>query len=193
MTDGDGSAAVTRALDAVARGEAGASDELMPLVYTDLRRLARARMAGLTPGQTLQATALVHDAYLRVSKGARLGWDHRGHFFAAAARAMREILIEQARAKASLKRGGDRSRVDAENLAVAIEAPAEDMLALDESLQRLEAEHPRQHQVVMLRFFTGLNMDETAEVLGSSLRTVERDWGFARAWLHAELTDTTSM
>lgn len=188
MDDHEASA-VTRMLDAVARGEARASEDLLPLVYTDLRRLARARMARLTPGQTLQPTALVHDAFLRISRGTKLSWDHRGHFFAAAARAMREILIEQARAKASLKRGGDRNRVDPENLAVAVEAPAEDMLALDESLSRLETEHPRQHQVVMMRFFAGLGLAEAAEVLGLSTRTVERDWDLARAWLYADLTD----
>jgi len=140
----------------------------------------------------LQATALVHEAYLRVVRSEDPGWEGRRHFFAAAARAMREILIERARKKASPKRGGGRKRVDLGDLAVAIEAPAQDMLALDEALVRLEREDSRRHQIVMLRFFAGLSLAETAEVLGVSVPTVERDWRYARAWLHKELTPADS-
>jgi len=189
---GQATESVTRALRAVVRGDERAAAELLPLVYEELRKLARSWMAKLPPGQTLQATALVHEAYLRVVRSEDPGWEGRRHFFAAAARAMREILIERARKKASPKRGGGRKRVDLGDLAVAIEAPAQDMLALDEALVRLEREDSRRHQIVMLRFFAGLSLAETAEVLGVSVPTVERDWRYARAWLHKELTPADS-
>ena len=178
---------VTRALRAVVRGDERAAAELLPLVYEELRKLAHSWMAKLPPGQTLPATALVHEAFLRLLRTEDPGWDGKRHFFGTAARAMREILIEQARKKASAKRGGGRKRVDTRDLVIAIETPAEDMLALDEALQRLEREDSRAHQVVMLRFFTGLNIAETAEMLGVSAPTVERSWRYARAWLHTEL------
>jgi RNA polymerase sigma factor (TIGR02999 family) len=187
MSDGH-AGAVTRVLRAAALGEPEAAAELLPLVYEELRGLARARLAKLPPGQTLQATALVHEAYLRVVRSADPGWDGRAHFFGAAAQAIREILIEQARRKATQKHGGGR-RVDADDLAIAASAPTDDLLSLDEALARLEQEAPRQHRVVMLRYFAGLTAEETAEVLGLTTRSVERDWRYARAWLHAALSD----
>jgi RNA polymerase sigma factor (TIGR02999 family) len=187
MSDG-GAGAVTRVLRAVARGEPEAAADLLPLVYEELRRLARARLAKLPPGQTLQATALVHEAYLRVVRSEDPGWDGRAHFFGAAAQAIREILIEQARRKATGKHGGARKRVDAGDIPIAACAPEEDLLALHEALARLERQAPRQHQVVMLCYFAGLEQKEVAEVLGLTTRTVERDWRFAKAWLHAAMS-----
>src|SRR5215467_11034994 len=161
--------------------------ELLPILYDELRRLAASLTAGLAPGQTLQPTALVHEAYLRLVRGRDPGWEGRRHFFGGAARAMREILIEQARRKASVKHGGHGRRVElAEGLAV-IEPPAEDMLALDEAVRQLQEEDPRLGEIVMLRYFTGLSIEETAEVIGASLSTVKRDWRFARAWLAQRL------
>jgi RNA polymerase sigma factor (TIGR02999 family) len=186
---GDGAAAqpVTRLLQAAARGDEHAAEELLPLVYGELRKLAQARLSKTPPGHTLTGTALVHEAYVRLVGREDPGWDGRGHFFFAAARAMRDILVEHARAKSRLKRGGDRRRVDPDNLVLAIDAPPEDLLALDEALSRLSREHPRQHQVVMLRFFAGLAAEEAAELLGITSRTVERDWRFARASLYDAL------
>lgn len=179
---------VTLMLRAVADGDSQAARELLPLVYAELRALAEARMRNTPPGHTLQPTALVHEAYLRLVGKDGPGWESRAHFFFAAARSMRDLLVEQARRKATLKRGGDRKRVDAENLHIALEAPAEDMLALDEALGRIQAESPRQHQLVMLRFFAGLTAEESAAALGVTVRTVERDWRFVKARLHKELT-----
>jgi RNA polymerase sigma factor (TIGR02999 family) len=157
-------------------------------VYEDLRKLARARMARVAPGQTLQATALVHDAYLRVTRQGDPGWEGRAHFFGAAAQAMRDILVEQARRKSAVKRGGDRARVaGAEDLPIAMSVPAEDVLALDEELARLQQRSERQARIVMLRFFTGLEMEEIASMLGISISTVEREWRFARSWLQRRL------
>ena len=183
-------ARLTLMLQTIERGDASAAERLLPLVYEELRTLARARLARTPPGNTLQATALVHEAYMRLVGQADPGWDGRGHFFGAAAKAMRDILVEQARRKGSLKRGGDRKRVAAdgiENDALAIEPPAEDVLALDEALKKLEAEDPRKGQVVALRFFAGLTNEEIATALDVSLPTVERDWRFARAWLQREM------
>jgi RNA polymerase sigma factor (TIGR02999 family) len=181
---------LTMILQSIGRGDAPSAERLLPLVYEELRTLARARLARTPPGNTLQATALVHEAYMRVVGEADPGWDGRGHFFGAAATAMRDILVEQARRKGSLKRGGDRKRVGAdaiENEALAIEPPADDVLALDEALKKLEAEDPRKGQVVALRFFAGLTNEEIAAALDISLPTVERDWRFARAWLQREM------
>jgi len=179
---------VTLVLQALANGEREAAERLLPLVYEDLRKLARARMARVTPGQTLQATALVHDAYLRVTKKGDPGWEGRAHFFGAAALAMRDILVEQARRKSAAKRGGDRERVgDADDVAIATLVPAEDVLALDEALARLQQRSERQARIVMLRFFTGLEMEEVASMLGLSISTVEREWRFARSWLQRQL------
>jgi RNA polymerase sigma factor (TIGR02999 family) len=161
--------------------------ELLPEVYAELRRLASALTAQLRPGQTLQPTALVHEAYLRLVRHQDPGWEGRRHFFGAAARAMREILIEQARRKASLKRGGAARRVElAEGLAL-IEPPADDLLALDEAIGRLQADKPHLAEIVLLRYYTGLSVEETAEVVGRSVSTVEREWRFARAWLAGRL------
>jgi RNA polymerase sigma factor (TIGR02999 family) len=180
---------VTEVLDAVDRGEPGAADRLLPLVYQDLRRLAAARLAREAPGQTLDATALVHEAYMRVAGGdpAR-NWDGRGHFFAAAAEAMRRILVEAARRKRRLKRGGGRGRVQkAELAAPELGTDPDELLALDEALTRLERQDPVRARLVKLRYFSGLSVPRAAEVLGLSTATAERYWAYARAWLRVEL------
>jgi RNA polymerase sigma factor (TIGR02999 family) len=182
---------LTRILRAAEAGDPKAAAELLPLVYSELRRLAQARMAKTPPGNTLQPTALVHEAYMRL-----IGKDDpelsrsRGHFFAAAAQAMRDILVEQARRKKRQKHGGGRKRValDIVDLAdVPLQSPAEDILALDEALQKLEQDQPRLVEVVKLRFFAGLTTKETAAALGVSVPTVERDWRFARTLLYTHL------
>ena len=162
--------------------------ELLPFVYDDLRRAARAQLAALAPGQTLQPTALVHEAYLRVLEKTGPGWDGTRHFFFAAARAMHDILVEHARAKACLKRGGGRGRLDLDRLTVAHESPADEMLALSEALGELRARDARQHEIVMLRFFAGCTAREAAGATGLSLRTANREWAYARAWLHRRLS-----
>lgn len=182
-----GSPDVTRLLHAAVDGDRNATADLLPLVYAELRRLAEAWMARTPPGQTLQPTALVHEAFLRLVDRDSRGWENRGHFFFAAGRAMRDILVERARAKGRLKRGGDRCRVDFAKLAVATEAPDEDLLALDEALGRFEREYPWESRIVMLRFFAGLTNEEAAHALSTPLRTIERDWRFARTWLRHEL------
>jgi RNA polymerase sigma factor (TIGR02999 family) len=181
---------VTRVLSAIEQGDPQAAAQLLPLVYDELRRLAAARLAGEAPGQTLDATALVHEAYLRlVGPADARRWNDRGHFFAAAAEAMRRILIDNARRKRGPQHGGGRPRVGADLDAVAAEAPAVDLLVLDEALTRLAAEAPARAELVQLRFFAGLTMSEAARVLGVSLATAERHWAYARAWLYAELHD----
>ena len=177
---------LTLALKAAA-GDREAAAELLPLIYDDLRKLARARMAKLAPGQTLQPTALVHEAYARVIGSGDPGWDGRGHFFAAAAQAMRNILVDQARRKGALKRGGGRQRLELEDGDLAIQPPREDILALDEALRRLEAEDPRKGRIVNLRYFAGLTAEETAAALDVSVGTVEREWRYIKAWLHSQL------
>jgi RNA polymerase sigma factor (TIGR02999 family) len=163
--------------------EVRAAAELLPALYTELRRLAAALTAQRGPGQTLTATALVHEAYLRLVKDQDPGWQGPRHFFGAAARAMREILIEQARHKARLKRGGGGHRVElAEGLAW-IEPPADDVLALDEAIRQLQQEDARLAEIVMLRYYSGLTVEETARVVGVSVSTLTRDWRYARAWL----------
>jgi RNA polymerase sigma factor (TIGR02999 family) len=167
--------------------EARPAADLLPPVYDELRRLAAALTQKLRPGQTLQATALVHEAYLRLVGDHDPGWQGRRHFFGAAARAMQQILIDQARRKAGHKHGGRGRRVDlAEGLAY-IEPPADDLLALDEAIQKLQAYKPHLAEIVMLRYYTGLSVEETAGVLGESERTVYRDWRHARTWLALEL------
>ncbi|HJZ93663.1 MAG TPA: ECF-type sigma factor [Gemmataceae bacterium] len=184
---------VTRLLEAAAAGEPHAADELLPLVYGELRSLAAARMAAERPGQTLDATALVHEAYLRlVGDVAHVAhqpkdWNGRGHFFAAAAEAMRRILVESARRKGRARHGGDRRRVDLDQLSVAGEEPAEDLLALDDALHRLEAEEPAVAAVVKLRYFAGLTAEQAAEALNISKRTADRHWAYAKAWLFEAL------
>ncbi|MEL7451045.1 MAG: ECF-type sigma factor [Pseudomonadota bacterium] len=180
-------AQVTELLEHVANGSRQASDELLPLIYEELRRLARARMAAEKPGLTLQATALVHEAYLRLVGDADLGWDSRGHFFAAAAEAMRRILIERARRAARQRHGGGQKRVTLEDGAVLGEQPDETLLVLDEALTRLEAQDARMAQVVKLRYFAGMNVEESAGAMDLSPRTVNRLWTAARAWLRREL------
>jgi RNA polymerase sigma factor (TIGR02999 family) len=174
-----------------AAGDRSAAAELLPLVYGELRQLARARMARLAPGQTLQPTALVHEAYVRVIGNEDPGWDGRGHFFGAAARAMRNILVDQYRRKGALKRGGDRRRVDLDEGDLAIQTPQEDLLALDEALTRLEQEDPRKGQIVNLRYFAGLSTEETAAALDVSVGTVEREWRYIKAWLQTQLADSS--
>ena len=184
-----GSGPVTRILQAVREGDPNAAGDLLPLVYAELRKLARSLMVKTPPGNTLQPTALVHEAYLRLVGGEDPGWNSRGHFFGAAARAMRQILVEQARRKAREKHGGEQQRLAADVEELAIELPPVDILSLDEALDRLESEDPRKAKIVMLRFFAGLTEEETAAALGVSLRTIQREWRFARTLLFAELSD----
>ena len=181
--------AVTRVLEEVCRGEPHAAEGLLPLVYDELRRLAAARLAQEAPGQTLQPTALVHEAYLRlVGSDPARSWDGRVHFYGAAAEAMRRILIDRARDRKRLKRGGDRSRrrLDLDGL-VAEDASPDDLIDLDEALGRLASIDARGAELVKLRLYAGLSLDEAAEALGVVRRTAERDWAFARAWLFRQL------
>ena len=181
---------VTRILSAMERGDPRAADELFPLVYDELRKLAAQRLTSEKPGQTLAATALVHEAYVRlVESDSAKPWNSRGHFFAAAAEAMRRILVENARRKASLKHGGQRQRVALDSACSVTEPPSLDLLALDEALCKLATSEPAKADLVKLRFFAGLTMPEAAAALGISLATAERYWTFARSWLYAELTD----
>lgn len=179
---------VTSLLHAWRQGDASALDRLLPLVYRELRRIAHARMRAEGPAdQTLQTTALVHEAYLRLVKGAEVPWQDRVHFYAVSARVMRRLLIDHAREQLALKRGGeDRAVPFADDLG-AVPARPEELVALDEALGRLAQVDARMARVVELRYFAGLNMDETAETLGVCSRTVKRDWQVARAWLHREL------
>ena len=180
---------VTRLIDAAAAGDPRAAAELLPLVYDELRRLAEARMAAERPGLTLQATALVHEAYLRlVGHTSGPGWNSRGHFFAAAAEAMRRILVEQARRRGRLKRGGDLARVELADREVAADADALDLLALDEALDQFAVGHADKVALVKLRFFAGMTSAEAADALGISTATAERHWRFARAWLARTLS-----
>jgi RNA polymerase sigma factor (sigma-70 family) len=215
---------VTRILSQIESGDPAAAEQLLPLVYDELRKLAVAKLAHEKPGQTLQATALVHEAYLRLvgggnrelevgsrgqaeeargqdsesghphpgplpeGEGARQQWDGRGHFFGAAAEAMRRILVEQARRKGRLKRGGDIERVELDEVEISVDAPGLDMLALDDALKRLAAKHPEKAELVKLRYFAGLTGDEAAAALGISPATADRNWTYARAWLVRELS-----
>ena len=182
---------VTLLLDAAAAGDRRAAAELLPLVYDELRKLAVARMASESPDHTLQPTALVHEAYLRlVGSADQERWDNRGHFFAAAAEAMRRILVDAARRKKRQKHGGDRNRMDLDAAAAAAPDARHDLIALDAALTRLATEDPQAARLVELRHFAGLTLAEAARTLGISPRTADRVWGFARAWLHRELTDT---
>jgi RNA polymerase sigma factor (TIGR02999 family) len=180
---------VTRILSAIDSGDPHAAAELLPLVYDELRRLATARLRAEPTGHTLQPTALVHEAYLRLV-GGRLSdrWDGRGHFFAAAAEAMRRILIEHARHKDSRKAGGGRRRLDLTEVVPADPEPDLDLLALDEALGRLADEEPAVAEVVKLRYFAGLTVKQTADSLGISVRTANRHWAYARAWLYQQLS-----
>ncbi len=183
---------VTQILSAIEKGDPQAAEELLPLVYDELRKLAAQRLHQEKPGQTLPATALVHEAYLRlVDDNLARQWHSRGHFFAAAAEAMRRILVESARRKASLKHGGDRQRVDLDHAHCAADSPSLDILALNEALTKLAETEPAKAELVKLRFFAGLTMPEAAAALGVSLATAERHWTFARSWLYAEINDDT--
>ena len=179
---------VTRILERAQAGDPSAASELLPLVYDELRSLAAAKMAKEIPGQTLQATALVHEAYLRLVDGEQAQhWDSRGHFFAAAAESMRRILIDQARAKGRQKRQGTRQRVEIDAVDVAVNATPDQLLAIDDALTKLQREDPAVFELVRLRYFAGLNVDEAAAALGLSPATAYRHWNYARAWLHTEL------
>jgi len=178
---------VTRILHALERGDERAADRLLAAVYEELRRLASARMRQERPGQTLQATALVHEAYLRLLGDEGADWQNRSHFFAAAAEAMRRILVEKARRKGRLKHGGGRRRVDLDAIDVAVHPPSIDLLALDEALGKLAATEPAKAELVKLRYFTGLTIEQAAEMLGISRATADRHWAFARAWLFDEI------
>jgi RNA polymerase sigma factor (TIGR02999 family) len=175
-------------LHAIAARDPDAASQLLPLVYDELRKLAALRLAGEPPGQTLQPTALVHEAYLRLAgENEAQHWDSRGHFFAAAAEAMRRILVERARQKASLKRGGDRDRVDVAEGLLAAPEPREDVLALDAALTKLAEIDKQAAELVQLRYFGGLPLREIADFLGLSPRTADRLWAYARAWLREEV------
>jgi RNA polymerase sigma factor (TIGR02999 family) len=178
---------VTQILSALEQGDSQAADHLLPLVYDELRQLAAHRCRQERPGQTLQATALVHEVYLRLVDGPARHWNSRGHFFGAAAEAMRRILVESARRKQQVGRGGDRQRVPFDASEVEAEAPSEDLLALDESLVRLEEHDPDAARLVKLRYFAGMTMAHAAEALGVPLRTAERNWTYARAWLRRDM------
>lgn len=178
---------ITQILNRIESGDPSAAEQLLPLVYDELRKLAAAKLVQEKPGQTLQATALVHDAYIRlVDVNLAQHWDSRGHFFAAAAEAMRRILVDAARRRDSLKRGGGLERIDLPELA----SPADkqvDLLALDEALAELDSQHPDKAKVVKLRFFAGCSLEESAKQLGISRATAERHWAYARAWLYGRL------
>ena len=181
----------TEILAAIAGGDRQAADRLLPLVYDELRSLARQKLAREKSDQTLQATALVHEAYLRlVGSDMSPAWDSRGHFFAAAAEAMRRILIENARRKRRTKHGGQLRRVDLDEVSLAVDDPHEDVVAISEALDRLAQADPQAAEFVKLRYFAGLSVDEAAGVLSISPRTAQRDWAYARAWLYRELSGT---
>ena len=179
---------VTRILDRVRQGEAKAAEELLPLVYEELRRLAALKMGDQPAGHTLQPTALVHEAWLRLAGSEERDWQGSRHFFAAAAEAMRQILIDAARKKRRLKRGGDWQRLDLEEIHLAVDADPEGLLAVNEALEDFTREDPAKAELVKLRFFAGLSLPETAQTLGLSLATAKRSWAFARAWLYRRLT-----
>jgi RNA polymerase sigma factor (sigma-70 family) len=202
---------VTCILSQIEQGDSRAAEELLPLVYEELRKLAAAKLAQEKPGQTLQATALVHEAYLRLvgreeksevrgqkSDGSQLTsdlrpptsdhWHSRGHFFAAAAEAMRRILVDQARHKATIRAGGQHQRVELSEIEPAIEGPTLDLLALDEALQKLEQKDPRKAELIKLRFFAGLSNQQAAQALGIAASTADLDWAYARSWLHVEMS-----
>ena len=179
---------VTRILSAIEQGDPKAAEGLLPLVYDELRKLANRRLAQEKPGQTLQATALVHEAYVRlVDVNRAQDWNSRGHFFAAAAEAMRRILVDKARMKQRLKRGCGFQRLDLDAVEVSVHEPPDDLVALDEALTKLAQKHPDKAALVKLRYFAGLTIDEAAKVLGISPSTADRHWTYARAWLYRQV------
>jgi RNA polymerase sigma factor (TIGR02999 family) len=179
---------VTRILNAIEQGDAKAADELLPLVYEELRLLAAQKMAQEKPGQTLQATALVHEAYIRLVGDEIQKWDNRGHFFAAAAEAMRRILVDRARRKLSKRHGRNHKKIDLRDVFLAIEDPKDDILAVDEALSKLSNEDPKLAEVIKLRYFGSLTLDQIASIMGIGRRTVDRYWALGRAWLYQEIT-----
>jgi RNA polymerase sigma factor (TIGR02999 family) len=180
---------VTRVLSANEQGDLHAADQLLPLVYAELRKLAAQKLTQEKPGQTLDATALVHEVYLRLVGGQeQQAWNSCGHFFAAAAEAMRRILVERARSKRSLKRGGGARRVDFDQAASLVEEPADDLLALDVALDRLAAEDPAKAELVKLRYFAGLTVEQAAQALGLSRATADRYWAYSKVWLYRAVT-----
>ncbi|MHC4559894.1 MAG: ECF-type sigma factor [Planctomycetota bacterium] len=180
---------VTRILNAIEQGDAGATEKLLPLVYEELRFLAAQKMAQEPPGQTLQATALVHEAYIRLVGAEALNWSGRTHFFAAAAEAMRRILIDNARRKQRLKRGGGQHKVNLNDEELAVEGPSDNLIALDEALVKLAEIDKVKADLVKLRYFAGLTLEQTAGVLKLPERTAKRYWAHARAWLYRQVTD----
>jgi RNA polymerase sigma factor (TIGR02999 family) len=179
---------VTRILSAVEQGDPHAANQLLPLLYDELRKLAAQKMAQEAPGQTLQPTALVHEAYLRLlGAGAQRHWDSRGHFFAAAAEAMRRILVEQARRRKAVKRGGQAGREELDESALAASQPDDEVLAVSDALERFAHIDPAAANLVRLRFFAGLNMREAAEALGMSVRSAHDLWAYARSWLRQQI------
>ena len=179
---------VTQILSALRGGDRRAFDELLPVVYSELRRLAAQKLRRESPGQTIQATALVHEAYLRLVGPQDQSWENRGHFFAAAAEAMRRILIDRARKKKRIKRGAGAQRLDLATLDLTCPVPSDELLALDEALARLQQQDPQKAELVKLRFFAGMTTEQAAELLNISRATAERHWSFARAWLYREIT-----
>jgi RNA polymerase sigma factor (TIGR02999 family) len=183
---------VTRILEAIDQGDPQAAEELLPVVYDELRRLAAQKLSHENPGQTLQATALVHEAYIRLVGTENQQWDGRGHFFAAAAEAMRRILVENARRKGAEKHGGGRQRVPLDSSLLSDDGPLVDLLALDEALNKLARERAAHAELVKLRYFAGLTGEQAAAVLGVSTTTADRYWSYARSWLRVELADGSS-
>ncbi len=184
-------AEITQVLDAIGRSEEGAAEKLLPLVYADLRRLAAGRMTNEMSGHTLQPTALVHEAWLRLVKDGDRTWQNRAHFFGAAAEAMRRILIERARHKSRLKHGGGQARLNIEDLELAETTPDDKLLLVDEALARLKVEDPELERIVVLKFFGGLSNEEIAESVELSKRTLDRQWAYARAWLFRYISEHT--
>jgi RNA polymerase sigma factor (TIGR02999 family) len=190
VADSEFTGNLTQALAAASAGDPRAAENLLPLVYDELRRIAAQQLAREKPGHTLQATALVHEAYLRIAcPGGEQTWANRRHFFAAAAEAMRRILVESARRKRRLRHGGDRERVELEDPELPIAPPHENLLALNEAFEQFAAEEPQKAELVKLRFFAGLDEQEAADVLGISRTTAARHWAYARAWLFDRLRD----
>ena len=182
---------ITRILNEAA-SDAGAAEQLLPLVYEELRKLARSKMANELPGQTLQATALVHEAYLRLVGNENRAWANRAHFFAAAAEAMRRILIDRARQRRALRHGGGREHIAIDDLEIAVPASDEELIAVHDALEKFAGDHAQKAELVKLKYFAGLSIEESAQLLGISSATAKRHWAFARAWLFREIRRSAS-